>query len=430
MAGGYQVGIGSETKAFKQGIDTGVIAPLEDAQKELLELGRNRGPEQLEKQLREDQKATEKLGDETKRTANAIEREYRDSYRKMKNASDDALDDGAKGMSRLREGAGEVTQEIGQNLGEAVSSVRGNLADLGQVGQDTLGGLAATLAGTGGAAGILGAAALAAGATGLGLVTAELEKQNDRTQKLRQYFSEAWKAAVDGGRDYIDTATLVSQINEIALGEDFAEQRKNALEVSKRTGLDLQTIYRALAGDAASLEQVHGRLTESEREYWDTLKAVGEGSKTVTTEQADAYRDQHNAVSALLGDLDGVKSANADAADQARIAARAVSEQLLATIAGAESATQAVDDFGNTLITLPDGQEIVIDAKTGQATSDVSRFKKDTDEAITQLNRRAISLVVKTALRDAQNQVNGFIAANDGKSFRLRGRITVDDGWD
>ena len=42
---GYTVGINSETKAFKQGIDSGVIAPLEDAQRELIELGKSRGPE-------------------------------------------------------------------------------------------------------------------------------------------------------------------------------------------------------------------------------------------------------------------------------------------------------------------------------------------------------------------------------------------------
>lgn len=383
---------------------------------------------------KEAERAVGRVGDEfqdTGRTGARSLDDLEDGLRDVQRQTDrakDAVDDfdvrGRAGFGKVAEGAKEVTQEVGQNLGEAVSSIRGDLSDLGQVGQDTLGGLAATLAGTG-PAGVVGAAALAGGAVGLGLVTAQIDEQNKRVQKLRDHFTEAWRAAVEGGRDYIDTATIVSQINDIALSDDYATERQHALEASKTTGIDLQTIYRALAGDAESLDQVHGRLTDSETEYWNTLKDVAAGTKTVTQEQADQYRDQHNAVSSLIGDLDGVTDANARAAEQAEISARAISDQLLSAVDSADSATKAVDDFGNVLITLPDGQEIVIDAKTGKATSDVSKFKTDTDAVIKHLDGRQIDLIVKTALRNAQNELNGFVSRNSGRTIRLHGRFDV-----
>ena len=128
MAGGYSVGIASETKAFEQGIKRGVIEPLEDAQDALKDLGRNDGPGDLERSMRDAQTATRKLDDEIADT--------RDSLERLGRSARTAGADGERGMSQVKDGAKEVQQEIGSNLGEAVSSFRGDLSDLGQVGQD------------------------------------------------------------------------------------------------------------------------------------------------------------------------------------------------------------------------------------------------------------------------------------------------------
>src|SRR5690606_511345 len=154
-----------------------------------------------------------------------------------------------RNLGKVKDGAQEVTQELGQNLGEAVSSVRGDLSDLGQVGQDTLGGLAATLAGTG-PGGIVAAAALAAGAVGLGLVTAELENAEEQSRKHRAAAAGWPSKFVESGQKIVTAAQTVAEVNSTAADpERYEEARQNA----KDWGVDTSTAMLAMAGDGAAL---------------------------------------------------------------------------------------------------------------------------------------------------------------------------------
>lgn len=385
---------------------------------------------------RQAEEAVEDIGDEFretgrdgKRAADDLEDSLRDVQRQSKRTEESVDDIGGNGFGKLKEGAQEVTQEVGQNLGEAVSSIRGDLTDLGQVGQDTLGGLAATIAGSG-PAGIAGAAALAAGAVGLGLITAEIQEQNERVQALRQYFADAWQEAVDGGNKYIDTATIIGEMNDIIFNPERADEYKRIQEDANKLGLDRNDLLRAAAGDQDSLNTVTERANELVAEQnllvtdSEDIRTKGRGPKEAAAAQELADLQALNDRWSMYGQI------NDENRQKAADAAANTSELLLSAIANADSATRAVDDFGNVLITLPTGQEIVIDAETGQATSDVSKFKTDTDATIEHLNRQSITLAVQAALQDARNAVNGFISQNDGRSFRLHGRVTVDSGWD
>lgn len=355
-----EIAIASETKAFKQGIETGVIKPLEDAIKQLRELGDTNGADKLEAQLRDAQKATERLGEETKQAALAIEREYRDAYRKASAAADD-------GMSRAKNATQEVTQEIGSNLGEAVSSVRGDLSDLGQVGQDTLGGLAATIAGSG-PGGILGAAALAAGAVGLGMVTAELQRQQEEADRLRERLGSAFQAAVEDGRTYIDTAQLIAEANDVMFNPERADEWKRLQGEAKGLSLDNSTLIAANAGDLAAQEEVLGRINalrdDALRKETDML--------TPQSAQVDTLDDMRQRWEAISG-------ATADLTARAQTAQEVTDRFLRSAISAASEASVEVDNLGNKLYTLPDGKQIMIDAATGQATQDIDQFKGDLD---------------------------------------------------
>lgn len=355
-----EIALASETKAFKQGIESGVIAPLEDAIKQLRELGDTDGADNLEAQLRDAQRATEKLGDETKITAAQIERDYRDAYRQARQASDE-------GTGRMREGAQEVTQEIGANLGEAVSSVRGNLSDLGQVGQDTLGGLAATLAGAG-PAGIAGAAALAAGAVGLGLVTAELQKQEEQAEALRTRMVDAYKAAAEQGMTYIDVAGEIANAQDLMWNPDRADEWQKVQDTQKKTGLDMSEVLKANAGDLDALAVVQARVTEENK------KAIAAGDEVNVFTQKSG-----SGLSELRNFWDAAGNAAKTASDKSSEANTWMQQFLADTVNSAASATKEVDELGNTVLTLPNGAKIMIDAETGQATTDVSKFKGDLD---------------------------------------------------
>lgn len=262
-----EIPIASETKAFAQGMETGVIRPIEDAEKALTELGRNRGPDQLERALEDAQDETKDLRRETQRTADGIEDDYRRAYRRAKSEAD-------TGLGGMKGAAQEVTQEVGQNLGEAVSSVRGNLSDLGQVGQDTLGGLAATLASTG-PAGIAGAAALAAGAVGLGLVTAELTNQQEAAERLRERLAGAYREAAEEGRNYINAAQIAAEANDLLFNPERADEYKQLREDAKTLALDESVLIAASTGSLSDNLVVQERIKavlESQDSYYTTIK--------------------------------------------------------------------------------------------------------------------------------------------------------------
>lgn len=387
---------------------------------------------------KEAERAIEGIGDEFKETGRDGERaldDLEDSLRDVQRQSEklgDSVDDfdvrGRKAFGGTKEAAKEVTQELGQNLGETVSSIRGDLTDLGQVGQDTLGGLAATLAGTG-PAGIAGAAAVAAGAVGLGLVTAEVEKQNARVRELKQYFADAWKAAVEGGRNYIDTATVIGEMNDIIFNPDRAEEYKRIQEDVNTLGLDRVTLLQAAAGDQDALNTVIARSNELLEDTNDAIKrgkeeGFGSGERLMQLSDEQVALTLTNDRWREYGDI------SADNQAKARAAADATSRTLLKAVEDAESATTAVDDFGNTLVTLPDGQEIVIDAKTGKATSDVTKFKTDTDGVINSLNGRDIVIQAKASVAAAQREIDGLISRNNGRTMTFKGRVITPSGWD
>lgn len=376
---------------------------------------------------RDAERAVEKLEDgfrDAARRAKDLGEAGKDAGRDVKRGMDDAAGDG---FGKLGEAASEVTQEVGQNLGEAVSSVRGNLADLGQVGQDTLGGLAATLAGTG-PAGIAGAAALAAGAVGLGLVTAELEKQQAHTAQLKQYFSEAWKAAVQGGRDYIDQATVIGEMQDIMFNPDRAEEYKKIQADANKLGLDRNTLLRAAAGDQTAYNVVMGRSSDLYTDQEKALqKVIDRGAERQDSERIGILNEMDD-LDKLNGRWQEYGDINSDNKQKARDAAQATSDYLLDAVSKASSATRAVDDFGNMLITLPDGQEVVIEAKTGQATSDVSKFKTDTDGVIDSVNGREV--VLKTRTEVDRSQYDAFVRELHNSTIKIKGRIVTTPGWD
>lgn len=418
--GDIVIPISSETKAFRQGVETGIIAPLDDAEealddlarntgltetgqdadkaadrleqvrdaadktdRSLDDLGRNNGPDKLEDAMRDAQDATEKLGDETKRTADAIEKEFRDSYRKVGDA-------GSDGMRKIGDGADEVRKEGFANLSESVSSFRGDLSDLGQVGQETLGGLASTLSDAG-PAGIAGAAAIAAGAAGLGLITAEIEKENERVKKLKEYFSEAWQTAIEGGQDYLDTSTIIAEANDIRFNPDRADEYKKIQEDANKLGIDTNVLLRAAAGDQDKLNQIIARghdLYEIKKDKVDGLTVATTAGAAIT---ADNMRDEANDIRDLVGRYEQYGEINDENKRKATAASQLISEALLDEIDRAGKVGVEIDKVGNKLVHLPDG-DVVIDAHTGKASRDVDKFKGDVDDKIDKLNGREVVL--------------------------------------
>lgn len=358
------------------------------------------------------ERAIGRVGD----SLNDLEDELRAAQRQSEKLGD-SVDDfdvrGRKAFGGVAEGAKEVTQEVGQNLGQAVSSFRGDLADLGQVGQDTLGGLAATIAGTG-PAGIAGAAGIAAGALGLGLVTAEIQKGQKEAEILGDRLRKAYEEAAESGAEYISIAQVIKDQQDLMYNDERATEWAQVQRTQKETGLEWSTVLRANAGDLDAINVVQRELKESADTWHDSIN------------------DAANATDfALIKDhWKQVEEASTLAGEKQRESSARTSELLASEISKYGDLEKQLDNVGNQVVTLPDGKEIFIDAKTGQASENLTRFKGDADGVIDHVNGRDVVIKARVDTTDAGRSLARFI--NQGRQIKIGSRVVGpagDGGW-
>lgn len=320
------------------------------------------------------EKALDGLGDAAKasgrdieKTGDKLEATFRDLIKDAKKAEaavDDIGDAGAKGFGKLGDKGAEVSGELRQNLGETFSSFRGDLEDLPQIAQDTLGGLA----GSGALGGIGGLAATAAGAAGLGLIIAAMEQIDARAEELRERANTMAQAFIDAGSNVLSATSIAAASADVLTDED---KRKKAQEYADALGIDLPTAIRAYVGDANAMKVVDAQAAKAKEENLAIAEAQKESVTALTTEQQKALETNQKALGAQRELRGVVADANSTFESQQKV--------LKGLINDASEATKEVDDLGNAVYTLPDGTQILIDAKTGQATTDISKFKGDLD---------------------------------------------------
>lgn len=378
MAHIHEIGIAAETRGFDQGFKTGVIRPVEDAVDAFKDLERAveqpdmsnilRDFDELDDAAKKATDRTDDLGDDGARSLRKLEKALEDAQRETEQLgrkSRDAGDDSQRGFGRMRAASEEVTQEIGQNLGEAVSSIRGDMSDLGQVGQDTLGGLAATVAGMG-PGGLIGAIALAAGATGLGLLTAGLQDTEERQERLKEQAGEWAQAYIDAGASVLNTAQIVAKGQELLV--DRGDEVKRNAEL---WGVGVATAAAAMAGSQTAIDQVSDSLDRQQ----SALEANAGGADNYAQNIEAATTGQSQANNSVI---EGRKAFDelTGAMQLGKETASFVSQMMVDVARNTEGATETVDEFGDTVITLPDGKKVYVDAETGQATQDVEAIEQ------------------------------------------------------
>lgn len=376
-----EIAIASETKAFKQGIESGVVKPLEDAVKRLRELGDNDGADKLEASLKDAQKATERLAGDTKIAASKIEREYRDAYRSARRSAEDYGDAGEKANDRVKDGAREVQAEFGQNMGEAVSSFRGDLEDLGQIGQDTLGGLAGTLGQLGGA-GALAGVGLGVGAAAVGVLTDSFTKAKEATDDAKESAYEYGITVAQVGK-YADVSNRLSELT------GSVEGLKRVQDLANATGWQQVDVVKALA--------------------------TGDGIPALVQALNDAVGKTDISSSRLL-ELGGVLEGTAQGFDLARDAASLNGSALYDLAEAAGKATGEVDDLGNKIVEMPGGKKVVIDAETKTAYEDLDAIEQR------QLTQKQVQVSV---VDNASEEMNRIVRRLEGRTVKIG--VTAQD---
>ncbi|WP_157553777.1 hypothetical protein [Microbacterium hominis] len=354
MASVHEIGIAADTRGFDEGVRSGIIKPLEKA----------------EDAFKDMERAATDAGRDGSRSVGTLEDALRDAQRQSERLEDslnDVGDGGRRGMEHIRGGAQELQQEIGSNLGEAVSSFRGDMSDLGQVGQDTFGGLAATVAGLG-PGGLIGALALAAGAAGLGLVTAGLQDAEERQERLAESAAEWAKAYQEAGTTILNASQIVARGQDI-FGDP--EKYKEAETNAKNWGVELSTAVAAMAGSDSAISAVNDALDAQTKALEDNAAGADnyaqniEQATTGQSEANNALMDGRRAFDELTGSM-----------KVGRETAGYISQMMADIYRSTEGATEKVDEFGDTIITLPDGKQLYIDVETGQATEDADAIER------------------------------------------------------
>lgn len=372
----FDVGIASETKQFEQGIRTGMVEPLEDAEQALTDLGKNKGPEQLERDLEDAQDQTENLRKEIKRTADQIEDDFRSSSKAAKRFGDDA-----------GEATTEFKNEARQNFSEVTSSFKGDMDSITDLAQGTLGGIAGTLAGP---------LAFAAGgaAVGVGLIGSAIEGLVDSAEQTKERVTEKFREMAQAGlEEWSSAQAVIDRLTDI-----WGEHSEEVKRASDELGLAPETVAAAWAGSEQAIAQVESR--------YDTLLAKAkELEQTNEGEGRGAVIQLEHATQGLRSAMDEIDQAKTKATELADIE----NAYLKGVLESAQAASLEIDVMNNKLFTLPDGQQILIEADTGRATTDLEDFKGDLDgiaQRVTTTTLRVDEPDVDDIVRNLQRRLN------------------------
>lgn len=315
-----------------------------------------RSTERIERALKTD---IEDGTDDAKDEVEKLERSFRELADTARKETRDAGESGSENFRRFGETTTEVGDELKQNLGETFSSFRGDLEDLPQIAQDTLGGLA----GSGALGGIAGVAATAAGAAGIGLLIGALETANEEAEEARRRAGEWADAYIEAGGRVLTFDQEASRVKSFYTDPD---KIKEAEDAAKAWGVSFDVAAKTLSGNSTSIGYVSEKIEELEEKL----------AKTPQTDLSGGLSAEwllvKNALDAAHEKFDPIQE---DMRRGAELAS-GYSGYLRELAESTAGATRKVDEFGDTVVTLPDGKQIYIDAETGQATEDVDAIEK------------------------------------------------------
>lgn len=351
MSKQLEVGIGADTGPFDKAIRSGIIDPLEDVDKALDDLGKNRGADDLADDLDDAAKRTEDLKDETRETARAIERDY-------KSAGDGIGDSTRKGLGRAKEGLADFKDESNSTAREAAASFDGSAQSIGDAFQEVA---ANAFAGFGPAGAVAGIAA----AAGIGLVISAFENVADAQEASEEEIAKWADAYIEAGDRVLNASQVIAGAQEIITDP---ERWKEAQKDAKLWGVSVETAVLAMSGNAASIDTVSRSLDNQREAYLDYAASI---------ESTSEGRDKELA---KLAEANSAYKTLTDGISQGQVAAGVYNQALLDLIASTEDATTQTDDLGNTVYSLPGGKQILVKADTKQATEDLSTFHGNLDE--------------------------------------------------
>lgn len=349
-------------------------------------------------------------GRDAERAVEKLEDSFRDAARRAKDlgrAGEDAGDDVKRGMKRAEDGVDNLKDEANETAREAAASFDGSAESIADAFQEIA---ANAFAGFGPAGAVAGLAA----AAGIGLAVAGFTAVDEAEKASRERAAEWAQAFIEAGTKVLSAAQTTAKGLEI-FGDDELYQK--AKDNAKNWGVDVSVAVAAMAGETWALEAAQKGLADQQAKLDKAMETTQVNLDGTTDGYADLHANIQNGKSAL-SELTGEMQAGQTAADE-------YSRFLTAIADNTAGATRAVDEFGDTIVTLPDGKQIYIDAQTGQATMNVDAI----EDKIYGIPDGHANVTVDTW--GAQNAVDRFVTQNNGRTVKIYGKFISSGGsWE
>ncbi|WP_243074827.1 hypothetical protein [Microbacterium sp. SS28] len=334
-----------------KGVDD-VADAVEDVEDRLHDLTKegSSSTDRMERDFKDLAKAADKASDE-------MRSKFRDAYRDVKRHSDDAMDAAKRGVDDFKDEASSTARE-------AAASFDGSADSIGDAFQEVAANAFAGFGPAGAVAGIAAAAGIGAAVAGFAAV--------DEANKKSQERIDEWVEKFIDGQGRIQEEAVLTGVQSM-FGDPEAMQKVTAIIAA--TGLEQSTVMRALSGDiednrlvTESLTAARDALTDAQKDNLEQHKPYMDGLKDESQEllKAEDALKKHN------GELDKATSQYGTYADALSTGLVRMAETKVA----AGEASKAIDEFGDTVYTLPDGKSVYVDAETGQATQDLDEFNR------------------------------------------------------
>jgi hypothetical protein len=296
------------------------------------------------------------------RNGEKVERSFREMVTAAKKV-DDAVD---KIGSTSKRSVNEASESFDEFKSEANSTAKESAASFDGSAESIVGSFQEIAANAFSGFGPLGTVAGLGLAAGIGLGTAAITQADEARQRLQENAGQLANAYIDAGTTALDAMTIAGRTAEILTDP---EQRKGAEELRQLIGIDLPTAARALAGDQNALALANKLAADATAENvrLDEQQLAASSKRKSATSDAILQNEKI---------IEGTRRLN-EVNDLATQQFNDQQAALLGLVRDAGTASEEVDGLGNRLLTLPDTTQVLIDAKTGQATTDVSKFKGD-----------------------------------------------------
>lgn len=363
---GLTYSVAADTKDFQREVKRGVLDNLEDTQRALEDVARagDRAGGDLEDSMRDAAKRTDDMSDAVKDLDKAVDRGARSSFRKFAREADDSMGDAVNATEEFRD-------EAKSNISEVASSFTGDLDSAVDVVQGTLGGLAGSLPG------LLGGATAVAGAA-VGLFYTQWQEQNEKTREAVNTLADDM---IESGNRFVSESQIQQGMLDIIQGsEDAFSSIKDVQNIASLTGADETTVLRALAGDAAALNEI---LPVVRAEIGSQVDALNKARAA-----SDGYLDETPYIETLgrwkrvQSELDAVNDRHNKAREQVDRYNDAVDAMtrnkgpLVEQQGMFEQLRVAAEDAGDAVAVIPGRKNVEVNLKT----TGVSAVKRDLDD--------------------------------------------------